>query len=630
MFRGASTAVIVRSVVLTAVLGLLAAAVPAQAASTPEPLQEETVGSVILVLDSSGSMAEKSGGRTRMESAKKGLTDVIAAVPDGSSVGLRVYGASIEDGPGSCEDSDLLVPVETVDRDKLTDEVKGLEPLGNTPIAFSLEKAAKDLPDEGPRSIVLVSDGEENCDGDPCQVAEDIRDSGVDVHVDVVGLEVDAASREQLTCIASAGGGTYYDVPDASKLPGTLTKVAVRGARGYEPAGAPVEGGTSAAEAVSIDDGQWLDTIGDSKIEHYTVDSPGKGTLHLAATLRPVGLGTADGAAVTLQVSTADGEVCGEPVRANAIGVVSKSTPITATASMAGGDLESCGEGPYVVAVDATGISSVQPLEVLVTTERGVTGADDLPAAAGADELAESGDAPSTPTPAIGAPSFSAAPTLGPGTYTDTLLGGETLFYKVRVDWGQQLVCDATIGENPQADPYGELRVAAQAYDANRAVIDQSPAGDAASQLYDASKDVQVVASSVPVRYNNRTAQFADERVASVPGTYYCGVFANAQPTQIEGFGELPVTLTVSVLGNAGEGKPDYVKAEGGDGDVTDGGQAASDDDGGIGAGWIIGGVVLLLAILGVVLALVLRSRRRPAGPSAPPGPPAPPAPPAP
>src|SRR5664279_2229936 len=129
----------------------------------------------------------------------------------------------------------------------------------------------------------------ENCGGGPCKIARKISDSGTELHVDVIGLQVDAKSRNQLSCIANAGGGTYYDVPDAINLPNTLERLSVRAARGYAPAGKPIEGATSANEATKITDGQWLDDIGDSDKEFYSVLDPGKGTLHLAATLRPVG-----------------------------------------------------------------------------------------------------------------------------------------------------------------------------------------------------------------------------------------------------------------------------------------------------------------------------------------------------
>lgn len=518
----------------------------------------EGPGSVIILVDASGSMKEPAGdGGSRMDAAKKGLDGVIKALPDDASVGLRAYGSTIEDGKGSCKDTELLVPVEPVDRPALSAGVKKLTPLGNTPIAYSLTKAAKDLPSDGPRSIVLVSDGEENCGGDPCEVARKISDSGTELTVDVVGLQVDTKSRNQLTCIASAGGGTYYDVPDAKNLPKTLTRVSVRAARGYKPAGEAVEGGTSAANAEPIVDGQWLDTIGDSGTENYRVLDPGKGTLHVAATVRPVGLGTADGVTATLNVSSKSGAECGLGARANAIGLMTKNSPITASYTLTAADRQDCGAGPYTVGVAASNLTDVKPLEVLVRSEAGVKTTTGLPAAAADNWEVPAVKTGSESNPVIGSPSFSSAPALTPGTYTDTVLGAETLFYAVDVDWGQQLVCDVTVGANPAADPYGVTRVEAQTYGFLRGRI-QQPAGDTDSAFYESTKDAKISAVTPEVRYLNRTASSDSVKAAAKDGTYYCAVFVNAQPTQIEGLGEIPLTITVGVQGVAGAGAPAY------------------------------------------------------------------------
>ena len=563
-------------------------------------------GSVIILLDSSGSMKEPAGnGETRMEAAKVGLNGVIEALPLEAKVGLRVYGASVEDGAKSCTDSDLLVPVEDVNKVKLRAGVKKMKPLGNTPIAYSLKKAANDLSKTGTRSIVLVSDGEENCNGNPCKVAKAISDSGTELHVDVIGLQVDAKSRDQLTCIASAGGGTYYDVPDVTSLPKTLTRVSVRGARGYEPAGKPVEGGTSADNAVEITDGQWLDTIGDSKAENYKVLDPRTGTLHVAATLRPVGLGTADGLTVTANVTSRSGTECGAGARANAIGILTKDSPITATYTLTAADRKDCGAGPYNLAVDVPGLNGVKPLEVLISSEAAVTSTAGLPATASDDDWKAQEDAPrADAVPVLGSPSFSGAPSLAPGTYSDTILGAETLFYSANVDWGQQLVCEATIGANPRAKVYGNPSVSVQAYGFQRGRIAQ-PSDATDQDFYNGKKNVTVKATTPPVRYLNRESYQDSVSSASMSGTYYCAVFINAQSTQIKGLGEIPVTLTISTVGTAGEGKPDYLAKPAISKNADDDKSLSADS--GMGIGSIVGIGLAILALLALIWAFLRR-----------------------
>ena len=79
---------------------------------------------------------------------------------------------------------------------------------------------------EEERTIVLVSDGIETCKGDPCAVAEALRNSASNLKIHVVGYGVDAEARAQLQCVAQKGGGAYFDVDDTAALSGALTEVA--------------------------------------------------------------------------------------------------------------------------------------------------------------------------------------------------------------------------------------------------------------------------------------------------------------------------------------------------------------------------------------------------------------------
>ena len=169
-------------------------------------------------------------GETKIAAAKKALNRVIGSLPDDQSVGLRVYGAKVfsRDQPGACTDSQLVVPVDTSNRDKLRSAVASYRPYGETPIGHALQEAGKDLGGEGKRTIVLVSDGEPTCDPDPCEVARDLSQQGVDLKIDVVGLDVDGAARDKLRCIAGAGNGTYYDVDSSEEFAASLEKLATR------------------------------------------------------------------------------------------------------------------------------------------------------------------------------------------------------------------------------------------------------------------------------------------------------------------------------------------------------------------------------------------------------------------
>lgn len=622
MLRGISTTLSIGASVTLGATFLLGVA-PTASAADDESVLGQGGGSLILVLDGSGSMKEAGGsGSTRMEEAKKGLNGVIDDLPDDANVGLRVYGSEISDGPGSCEDSELLVPVEPVDKDALRAGVEKLKPLGNTPIAYSLEKAYADLPKEGPRSIVLVSDGEENCQGDPCKVAADLKKKGADFYVDVVGLQVDAKSREQLTCVASAGGGTYYDVKDLSELQETLTRTSIRAARGYEAAGLPVEGGTSPEDAAEIEDGQWLDTIGDSGVENYALPDPGKGTIHVSAATLPT-KGFSGVSQVDLKIVGADGQACGRGVREASQGAGNGGAPIVAAYSLSAADREDCSEGPYVAQVGSNN-DEVQGLEILLRTEPGVEDPDALPAAFGkASGFSDAieGDAPSgSPVSVIGGPNFSSAPPTAPGTYEDSVLAGETLFYRVPdVGWGQSAVCDATLGTSSQAaDAFGRgvgVNTQVRVYGPLKTVADDFSSQTGRKQ-WRGDEAVALHAASPPVVYRNRESTSEAPKATQVDGDFYCSITVlPMSAASTEEIGEIAVTLTTSVVGEE-SGEPTYLE----DPKETANDKAAEESSDGGPAWWIIAAGVAALVVVALALLAALRRRSGAGDAEVPPG----------
>ncbi len=606
-----------RGLLAALLLGTLLTAVGTPLAAATDGT-EGTDGRMELVLDASGSMKQPHGdGRTRFRAAVDALREVVGALPGGMQVGLRIYGSKIDDGPGSCQDSELVVPVGPLDKGAVRTALGKAGPLGNTPIAYSLRQAAKDLPSEGPRTIVLVSDGEESCGGDPCEVARDLSQQGLDLHVDVVGFQVDDKARNQLTCIAQAGRGTFYDAPDADALVSQLSRLSARAARAYAPQGTPVEGADDADGAPLLEPGQYLDTIGDGgDTETYLVDPTEGSSLHVSATDRPTSASLTDREQVEILVAATDGEVCDQE-QASSLGAFDRLTPVTAAVTVDGERLADCGAAPYAVSVHRTDGSGVKPLEVTVLEEPAAQNADALPAAATSGEYDVRGDpAGGEPAPVFGSPSFTSAPVLEPGTYRDSILVGETLFYGAELDWGQQLVCDVQFGRsapvnqalgsrNPTAivQSYGPLRDAF--FDPSQIETDR--------QLFNASRPVTVHFATPPVRYQNREGELGVQP-AALPGTYYCAAFLNGD-SDYASAGEVPVRISVSVVGTAGEGAPTYVESESsaspspsaspsGDGSGADRASQPAESGGGFPLwGWLLG----LLVVLGLVLAWLLR-----------------------
>ena len=126
---------------------------------------------------------------------------------------LRVYGhqTPIKKGQQDCDDTKLEVPFAPNNNDKIKGFIKAVEPKGTTPIARSLEKSANDFPpcNNCKNVIILITDGIEECDEDPCAVARALKAKDIKVKPFVVGIRMDLSYLEMFNCI-----GTFYDASD--------------------------------------------------------------------------------------------------------------------------------------------------------------------------------------------------------------------------------------------------------------------------------------------------------------------------------------------------------------------------------------------------------------------------------
>lgn len=191
--------------------------------------------SIEIVLDASGSMnARLADGRSRLDGAREALGVVVPAIPATARLSLRLYGDQSPRARHDCRDTRIAVPfgaAATAAAAALA-AVKGITAQGYTPITWVIEQAAGDLATEATadRLVVLVSDGKETCEGDPCAAARALTKAGAKVTIHTVGFGVDSAARLQLQCIARATGGTYFPAESAAELANALKKATVTSA----------------------------------------------------------------------------------------------------------------------------------------------------------------------------------------------------------------------------------------------------------------------------------------------------------------------------------------------------------------------------------------------------------------
>ena len=199
---------------------------------TATPIPELGTSNVFIeyILDASGSMTETlSDGSPKIEVAQHVLTDHMRSFRPETNIGLRVYGHRLpyQQEAASCQDIELIAPVEKGQMERIVGFLQDFTVQGMTPLAASLEQAKNDFVYDASRvnSIVMLSDGIETCGGDPCQLVEDLKAEGINFTIHVIGLDVDDATQQQLSCIAEAGDGTYHDARSQQELNAVLGAV---------------------------------------------------------------------------------------------------------------------------------------------------------------------------------------------------------------------------------------------------------------------------------------------------------------------------------------------------------------------------------------------------------------------
>lgn len=121
---------------------------------------------------------------------------------------LRCYGHQKPYPPQDCDDTKLEVSFGSDNAWLIKSKLNKLNPSGTTPIARTLEACAKDFPDKNARNVVLlITDGKEECGGDPCAVSAALQSKGIVLRPFIVGVgKLDPEITASFNCI-----GNYYD-----------------------------------------------------------------------------------------------------------------------------------------------------------------------------------------------------------------------------------------------------------------------------------------------------------------------------------------------------------------------------------------------------------------------------------
>ena len=187
------------------------------------PFAASAADDVMIVYDGSNSMWGQIEGVSKIEIARDVMADLVETWPQSTNLGLLAYGHRRE---GDCSDIEMVIAPAPVERDTFLEAVNSITPRGRTPLTAAVEQAAEFLSyRDNPATVVLVSDGVETCQADPCALAAQLERQGVAFTAHVIGFDLSREEHEQLACIAENTGGIFVPAENAGELRDAMAQV---------------------------------------------------------------------------------------------------------------------------------------------------------------------------------------------------------------------------------------------------------------------------------------------------------------------------------------------------------------------------------------------------------------------
>jgi len=188
--------------------------------SAPKKYDANTTTRILFIFDDSFSMFGKWGNGTKIDVSKKLMGEFLDSLQNTPKLqlALRCYGHQTPFKPNrNCQDTKLEVPFDGafINCKKIKDRINRLQPTGTTPIAYSLGESANDFPpcDNCRNIVILITDGIEECDGDPCAVSLALQKKGVFLRPFIIGVGLDVKFADVFGCM-----GKFYDVSNEANF----------------------------------------------------------------------------------------------------------------------------------------------------------------------------------------------------------------------------------------------------------------------------------------------------------------------------------------------------------------------------------------------------------------------------
>ncbi len=181
------------------------------ASITAPPKKEPPRTRILFIFDASFSMAGEWENEKKINLARKTLFDIVDSLNDKENIqmALRIYGHQSPVPPQDCKDTKLEVSFRNNNANAIKQKLNFIDPKGTTPISYSLEQGANDFPGRCPNCrniIIIITDGKEECEGDPCEISRQLQKKGIILKPFILGIGIDKNFEKSFECI-----GNYYN-----------------------------------------------------------------------------------------------------------------------------------------------------------------------------------------------------------------------------------------------------------------------------------------------------------------------------------------------------------------------------------------------------------------------------------
>lgn len=203
-------------------------------------IDEET----LVIFDASVSMLDNFGGTPKYLTAVNEAKNVLNLLPKTKRIGLRTIGVTFDSAVISlitnpselCKATKLVVPIGTNNIEYIKNSLDSIFPLGTTPLEYTLDLAINyDFTKLNTlKHIILITDGADSCNGDPCKYIRNIMRTKKDIKIDIIAIGVNAEDFKQLKCLTDTTYGTIINVQKPQELKNAFNQFLVPDFQNFE------------------------------------------------------------------------------------------------------------------------------------------------------------------------------------------------------------------------------------------------------------------------------------------------------------------------------------------------------------------------------------------------------------